>query len=75
MLAYRPGMPVAYDINLTIVSLLAAGVVTAIGVAVAVFTPRRWGAPIGGGIIGGGVAAMHYRAWKRSNCPATSIGT
>ena len=58
MLAYQPGMPVAYDINLTIVSLLAAGVITAIGLAVAVFTPRRWGAPIGGGIIGGGVAAM-----------------
>jgi NO-binding membrane sensor protein with MHYT domain len=60
MLAYQPGMPVAYDINLTIVSLLAAAVITALGLAVAVFTPRRWGAPLGGAIIGGGVAAMHY---------------
>jgi NO-binding membrane sensor protein with MHYT domain len=60
MLAYQPGMPVAYDIDLTIVSLLAAAVITALGLAVAVFTPRRWGAPIGGAIIGGGVAAMHY---------------
>ncbi len=60
MLAYQPGMPVAYDINLTIVSLLAAGAITAVGLAVAVFTPRRWGAPIGGAIIGAGVAVMHY---------------
>ena len=69
MLAYRPGMPVAYDINLTIVSLLAAGVITAIGLAVAVFTPRRWGAPIGGGIIGGGVAAMHYLGMEALQLP------
>jgi methyl-accepting chemotaxis protein len=60
MLAYQPGVPVAYDINLTILSLLAAGVITAGGLAFAVFTPRRWGAPIGGAIIGGGVAVMHY---------------
>jgi len=60
MLAYQPGMPVAYDIDLTIVSLLAAGAITAVGLAVAVLTPRRWGAPIGGAIIGGGVAVMHY---------------
>ena len=69
MLAYQPGMPVAYDINLTIVSLLAAGVITAIGLAVAVFTPRRWGAPIGGGIIGGGVAAMHYLGMEALQLP------
>jgi PAS domain-containing protein len=53
-------MPVAYDIDLTIVSLLAAGAIRAVGLAVAVLTPRRWGAPIGGAIIGGGVAVMHY---------------
>jgi NO-binding membrane sensor protein with MHYT domain len=65
MLAYQPGMPIAYDIN----SLLAAGVITAIGLAVAVFTPRRWGAPIGGGIIGGGVAAMHYLGMEALQLP------
>jgi NO-binding membrane sensor protein with MHYT domain len=64
MLAYQPGMPVAYDINLTIVSLLAAGVITAIGLAVAVFSPRRWGAPIGGG-----VAAMHYLGMEALQLP------
>jgi methyl-accepting chemotaxis protein len=60
MLAYEPGVPLAYGIFLTTLSLLAAATITAGGVAAAVFIPGRWGAPIGGGIIGGGVAAMHY---------------
>src|SRR5579872_897337 len=60
MLAYHPGVPVAYDIGLTAFSLLAAATITACGLAVAVFAPSRIGAAIGGGIIGGGVACMHY---------------
>jgi methyl-accepting chemotaxis protein len=60
MLAYQPGVPVAYDISLTTFSLLAAGLVTAAGLAAAIFLPTRWGAAIGGGIIGAGVACMHY---------------
>jgi methyl-accepting chemotaxis protein len=60
MLAYQPGIPVAYDIDLTVLSLVAAVMVTAAGLAVAVVLPSRWGAPIGGGVIGAGVACMHY---------------
>jgi methyl-accepting chemotaxis protein len=60
MLAYHPGVPIAYDIFLTTLSLLAAAVVTAGGLAVAVLFPGRSGAAFGGGIIGGGVACMHY---------------
>jgi len=60
MLAYEPGVPVAYDINLTTLSLLVAAAITAAGLAVAVLVPGRWGAPVGGGIIGGAVACMHY---------------
>jgi methyl-accepting chemotaxis protein len=60
MLAYQPGIPVAYDINLTILSLVAAATITMAGLAVAVLFPTRWGALIGGGVIGGGVACMHY---------------
>jgi methyl-accepting chemotaxis protein len=60
MLAYEPGIPIAYDVNLTILSLVAAALVTAGGLAVAVIFPARWGAPIGGGVIGAGVACMHY---------------
>ena len=60
MLAYDPGVPVAYDINLTILSLMAAAGITSAGLAVAILVPIRWGAPIGGAIIGAGVACMHY---------------
>jgi methyl-accepting chemotaxis protein len=60
MLAYQPGVPIAYNINLTTLSLLAAATVTTGGLAAAVFIPGRWGALIGGGIIGAGVACMHY---------------
>jgi diguanylate cyclase (GGDEF)-like protein/PAS domain S-box-containing protein len=60
MLAYDPGIAVAYDIGLTALSLLAAAVVTTIGLGVAIYGTHRWSAPIGGGIVGGGVACMHY---------------
>ena len=60
MLAYEPGVPVAYDITLTALSLVAAATITGGGLAAAVFIPGRWGAPVGGGIIGAGVACMHY---------------
>lgn len=43
MLAYEPGVPLAYDVTLTTLSLLAAATVTAGGVAAAVFIPGRWG--------------------------------
>ncbi len=60
MLAYDPSVPIAYNINLTALSLFVAAIVTTGGLAVAVFFPGRWGALIGGGIIGAGVACMHY---------------
>ncbi len=69
MLAYRPGVPIAYDIYLTTLSLVVAAVVTAGGLAVGVFVPARWGAPIGGAIIGGGVACMHYLGMSAVEIP------
>jgi methyl-accepting chemotaxis protein len=60
MLAYDPGVSVAYNIGLTALSLAAAALVTAGGLAVAVYAPARWSAPLGGAIVGGGIACMHY---------------
>src|SRR5438046_3471741 len=60
MLAYEPSVAVAYDIGLTGLSLLAAVGVTATGIAVSVCVRRRWAVPIGGAILGAGVASMHY---------------
>jgi methyl-accepting chemotaxis protein len=60
MLAYEPGVPVGYDVAFTLLSLLLACVITGVGYATAVYIPRQWGPAAGGGIVGGGVAVMHY---------------
>src|SRR5437588_7495738 len=54
MLAYEPGVATAYHIGLTVISLLVAVAVTSVGLGVAVRGQARWGAPLGGGIVGGG---------------------
>ena len=60
MLAYEPGVGIAYDVGLTTLSLIIAVGITTIGLGAAVYGSRDWGAPIGGGIVGGGIACMHY---------------
>ena len=60
MLAYDPGVVVGYSLALTILSLFAAIAITSVGLAVAVSGRSRLAAPIGGAIVGGGVACMHY---------------
>jgi diguanylate cyclase len=60
MLAFSPGMPSAYNVALTVLSLVAAIVLTGAGLAVAVTADWAAGAWIGGAMVGGGIAAMHY---------------
>src|SRR4030081_3373366 len=60
MLAFSPGLPTAYNIVLTIFSLIAAIFLTGTGLAVAVMGNWRAGAWLGGAMVGGGIAAMHY---------------
>src|SRR6476620_358949 len=60
MLAYEPGVPVAYDVSFTLLSLLLACVIAGIGFSMAVYVPRQWGPAAGGAIVGSGVAVMHY---------------
>jgi diguanylate cyclase (GGDEF)-like protein len=60
MLAYEPGTSIAYEIGLTALSLVAAAIVTAAGLGVAIYSSLRWKTSLGGAIIGGGVACMHY---------------
>src|ERR1700733_4250513 len=69
MLAYDPAVPVAYNIDLTVMSLLVAAIVTGLGMAAAVLIPGRWGALLGGGIIGIGVACMHYLGMSALELP------
>jgi NO-binding membrane sensor protein with MHYT domain/methyl-accepting chemotaxis protein len=60
MLAYDPGVGIAYNTGLTLLSLVTAASITAIGLGVAVQVPERLGPMIGGAIVGAGVACMHY---------------
>jgi diguanylate cyclase (GGDEF)-like protein len=60
MLAYEPGISTGYGIVLTASSLAAAMVLTSSGFGFAASDFGRWRAPIGGGIIGAGIACMHY---------------
>ncbi|MGH6713434.1 MAG: bifunctional diguanylate cyclase/phosphodiesterase [Bradyrhizobium sp.] len=60
MLAYEPGVSTGYGIVLTALSLTVAMVLTSTGLGFAASVPGRWRAPVGGGIIGAGIATMHY---------------
>jgi diguanylate cyclase (GGDEF)-like protein len=60
MLAYEPGVPVAYDIRLTVLSLVLAIAITYVGLGVALRRQSRWRPVLGGAIVGAGVASMHY---------------
>jgi len=67
MLAYEPGVPVAYAILPTAFSLLVAIAVTALGIGVA--TRGKTWAPAGGLIVALGVAAMHYLGMQALEVP------
>jgi diguanylate cyclase len=56
MLAYRPGLPLSYDVGLTMLSVGIAVAVIGCGHAMA---GAGW-ATLGRGVAGGGIAAMHY---------------
>ncbi len=60
MLAYEPGVSTGYGIALTASSLAAAMILTSSGLGFAASDPGRWRAPVGGMIIGAGIASMHY---------------
>ncbi len=61
MLAFELPMPVRYHAGLTVVSILVAILVVAVGLALVAYRPdSKVALPIGGVITGLGVSAMHY---------------
>src|SRR5712671_3548486 len=60
MLAFSPGMPTGYDVALTSLSLIAAIILTGVGLAVALAPTLPGAAWLGGAIVGSGIATMHY---------------
>ena len=69
MLAYEPSIPVAYNIGLTVASLAVAMALTIAGLSVAMSGRARWAAAIGGAIVGGGIACMHYLGMSAVELP------
>jgi signal transduction histidine kinase len=57
MLAYRSGLPVAYDVWLTALSVIIAASISALGFTLAL---SRAGAAFGGAVTGAAISAMHY---------------
>jgi diguanylate cyclase (GGDEF)-like protein/PAS domain S-box-containing protein len=60
MLAFTPGIPSGYNIMLTILSLGAAILLTDAGLGVSLIRNWRHGPWLGGAIVAGGIASMHY---------------
>jgi PAS domain S-box-containing protein len=60
MLAYDPGVAIAYNIGLLALSLVTVMMVTSGGLAFAAVTSASWAALVAGAIVGAGLASMHY---------------
>jgi diguanylate cyclase (GGDEF)-like protein len=60
MLAYDPSIPIGYSVALTGLSLAAAMALTSFGFGFAANDARQGSASVGGGIVGAGIASMHY---------------
>jgi diguanylate cyclase (GGDEF)-like protein/PAS domain S-box-containing protein len=59
MLAYRPSLPIGYDVPLTLLSIAAAILVTGAGWTAAL-RGGRFAALVAGAAIGAGIGIMHY---------------
>jgi len=67
MLAFRPGLPIGFNVGLTALSVIIAIAVAAVGFVVSQY---RQCAALGGAIVGGGVGAMHYTGMAALLIPA-----
>jgi diguanylate cyclase (GGDEF)-like protein len=60
MLAYTPTVDAAFDLTPTVLSLLAAVLITGAGLGLALLNFGRLPSIVGGAVVGGGIAAMHF---------------
>ena len=70
MLAYDPGHIAAYNIEISLLSLVFAIVTVAVGLLIALHDARPAIVALGGAIVGLGVAAMHYTGMLALEVPA-----
>ncbi|MCJ2013557.1 bifunctional diguanylate cyclase/phosphodiesterase [Methylobacterium sp. J-076] len=69
MLAFEPSLPTGYAVGLTVLSLAYAIVITGVGLAVALWRALGLAPVLGGVILGGGIAAMHYTGMAAFEVP------
>jgi signal transduction histidine kinase len=70
MLAYESGLPVAYDLGLTLLSALIAMSMCGVGFAISLSGLRP---AIGGAVTGAAIGAMHYVGMAAVRAPADAI--
>jgi signal transduction histidine kinase len=70
MLAYHAGLPVAYDLGLTVLSAVIAMTMCGVGFAIALAGDR---AVIGGAVTGAAIGMMHYTGMAAVRVPADAI--
>ena len=73
MLAYDPGTGAGYNIPVTLLSLVFAIAIAAIGFRIALSAARGSIVAIGGAVVGVGVGAMHYTGMMALELPARII--
>ena len=69
MLAYHAGVPMTFDLTLTLVSLVCAMGLTAAGADIATSRTFPFAAPAGGAVIGAGIGVMHYLGMMAVDVP------
>ena len=69
MLAYDPGVPIAFDIGFTGLSLIFAATITGIAFGIAVYRPSLRRSMLAGAVAGVGVASMHYTGMLAMEVP------
>jgi len=66
MLAYQPNLPVGYDVYLTLLSIVAAILITGCGWAISL-NSRKGAWPLAGTVIAAGIGTMHYAGMAAMN--------
>jgi diguanylate cyclase (GGDEF)-like protein/PAS domain S-box-containing protein len=63
MLGYDPAVAIRYDVGLTLLSLASATGIAGLGLIVSEYGRRSWAKPLGGAIVGCGIASMNLGTW------------
>ncbi len=71
MLAFKPNMPIGYDLGLTTLSIVAAIAIAWVGHGIAIRWPRQ--AALGGAVAGAAIGSMHYIGMGAMRVPAVVV--